>query len=359
MFHLFHAALKRKLKISLFSTFICASFIAYSQDFIADITTPCNEQEVNFTSLVTDAVAWNWDFGDGTTSTLENPTHSYTYNFGFINDFTVSLTVTKSDNSQEIITKTDYISVLAPRADFNSSPLVGCSTPHVVIFNDNSFLADSWFWDFGDGSTSTLQNPVYSYLFGGNYVVSLTVFDNNTGCGSTTTQLIQVTVPFPSYTSDVQSGQVPLTTNFTDTSLVSGLQSITDWSWDFGDGNTSTAQNPTHTYINSGSYDVNLTITLENGCTDNITMIDYILVGTLGIDQNEVSIFKIYPNPVGKMLYIDKLNKIENISIYSISGQELLTTKVSQSNNSIDVSSLSSGLHFLKFKNQTLKFIKK
>ena len=131
---------------------------------------------VEFTDLSKgkDLVSWFWDLGDGTVSTVRNPTHTYMQP----GEYTVSLTVTSADGVQDTATKLNYIKVRLPRitADFTAAPLGGMA-PLTVLFTDKSTGSPTnWFWDFGDGGTAVgVKNPEHVYQYGGTYSVTLTV----------------------------------------------------------------------------------------------------------------------------------------------------------------------------------------
>ena len=138
------------------------------------------------------------------------------------------------------------------------------AVPLAVQFADQSQVdgAYAWYWEFGDGQTSTLRNPSHSYAAAGTYNVRLTV--TGTG-GAMFAQKLGFITGVPSsadFTADVTSGPVPLTVQFTDRSQVAGAYA---WYWEFGDGQTSTLQNPGHTYTSEGSYTVRLTVTGTGG----------------------------------------------------------------------------------------------
>jgi PKD repeat protein len=144
-----------------------------------------------------------------------------------------------------------------------------------VCFTDaSSGTPTSWSWDFGDGGSSTAQNPCHTYDTPGSYDVALTVC-NSTDCDTETKlDYVQVGgVPAAAFSADVTTGCAPLTVCFTDASS----DAPTSWSWSFGDGGSSTAQNPCHTYDTPGSYDVSLTVCNDCGC-DAMTMLEYISV---------------------------------------------------------------------------------
>src|SRR3989440_9040280 len=127
--------------------------------------------------------AWSWAFGDGTSSPAQNPVHTY----AAAGSYSVSLTVTNSGGSNSL-TKPSYISVAtppAPLAPFSGSPTSG-TAPLAVTFTDQSTGPPAaWSWDFGDGTSSTAQNPVHTYAAAGSYSVSLTV-TNSGGSNSLT-----------------------------------------------------------------------------------------------------------------------------------------------------------------------------
>ncbi|RKY20062.1 MAG: hypothetical protein DRQ55_08965 [Planctomycetota bacterium] len=148
-------------------------------------------------------------------------------------------------------------------ADFSATPTSG-PNPLTVSFTDTTTggTASAWVWHFGDGafSFSLLQNPTHEYAGPGTYTVSLSVYDAG-GLQDTEVKQDFITVdPAPlvaAFSASPTQGANPLTVAFSDTSTGA---TTTAWSWDFGDGNTSTAQNPTHQYTGPGSYTVSLTV---------------------------------------------------------------------------------------------------
>lgn len=159
---------------------------------------------------------------------------------------------------------------IAPTASFTYS-----ATDLAVNFSDTSTDSDgnvvSWDWNFGDGSTSTAQNPGHTYAADGTYTVTLTITDDD---GATDTASQDVTVSGSTSNSypiaDFTFTTTELTANFTDQSTDSD-GSIASWVWDYGDGNTSTAQNPSHTYSAGGTYSVTLTVTDDDGANASTT----------------------------------------------------------------------------------------
>jgi FOG: PKD repeat len=193
-----------------------------------------------------------WNFGDGTTSTERNPTHTYNRT----GQYTVALTVTNPCGATNSTLKSNYVSVgNVPVADFVGTPTNGLA-PLDVQFTDRSQGANlSYSWDFGDGTTSTAKDPKHTYTAEGNYTVKLTV-SNVYGTNTATKDkyIVVGLAPRADFQADVLSGIAPHPVQFTDLSK----GNPTSWHWEFGDGSTSTEKNPKHTYQNSGYYDVTL-----------------------------------------------------------------------------------------------------
>jgi PKD repeat protein len=176
--------------------------------------------------------------------------------------------ILKADGADGTDYETRQITVIddsvPPVADFSANPTSG-EAPLTVNFTDTSTgPITGWSWTFGDGSTSTAQDPSHDYTAAGDYTVELTV--TGPGGSDSTTAVISVSEPTPpppvaGFSANPTSGEAPLTVNFNDTST----GEITGWSWTFGDGGTSTAQDPSHNYTAAGVYTVELTVTGPGG----------------------------------------------------------------------------------------------
>jgi gliding motility-associated-like protein len=229
----------------------------------------CGRQLVYFTDLSAPADEWRWDFGDGGTSDLQNPTYAYN-DTGYFN---VRLIATNNGCPDTLI-RTNYTQVLPPIARFISTP--DCNNRLVFTFTDQSIAPETWAWNFGDGNTSNTQNPVHTYAALGNYLVTLIVTHGS--CADTISQVIHAVNEDPDFAADRSVACKTADINFTASNII--LANITNYAWDFGNGTQQNTSTPsvTSTYTTSGNYTVTLTTTDINGCTDMVTKTNYIRI---------------------------------------------------------------------------------
>jgi len=211
-----------------------------------------------------------WNFGDATTSTVTNPVHNYTTG----GPFTVTLTATSNNGCIDDTIRTITNIYAQPQAAFNAPAEVCLGAP--VNFTDQSTAANStvtqWLWDFGDATTSTLQNPVKNYAAAGTYPVTLTI-TSGAGCVSTiaTRSVIVNALPIANFNVSAPACAARNIT-FTDASSpISG--NLVKWTWNFGDGNNATLNNPspfTHNYAIPGAYNVTLQVETNKGCVSTV-----------------------------------------------------------------------------------------
>lgn len=246
-------------------------------DFIASDTSITVGQSINFSDQSSNnPTSWQWDFGDENTSTVQNPSHAYDE----AGTYTVSLSASNSVGSDSEV-KQNFIIVSisgsAPIADFEANITTGNAPLNINFTDQSSNVPTNWEWDFGDGNTSSMQNPSHTYITEGTYTVSLTA-SNSIGSDSEVKEDYILTIPAGSapianYTANITDGFAPLIVEFTD--LSENLP--TSWEWDFDDGNTSTMQNPVHTFSSPGNYQVSMTATNAYG-SDFHSKSNYILV---------------------------------------------------------------------------------
>ncbi|HEU4902807.1 MAG TPA: PKD domain-containing protein, partial [Flavisolibacter sp.] len=149
-----------------------------------------------------------------------------------------------------------------PGTNFSAQAVSGCA-PFVVNFQDlSSGSPTAWKWDFGNGVSSTLQNPSTTYFQPGAYTVTLTATN---GSGSNTlTRSAYITIydkPKVDFTADVTSGCAPFPVQFTDASVPSAGTTNATWQWDFGNGEQATTQSPKATFTATGQYTISLKVT--------------------------------------------------------------------------------------------------
>jgi PKD repeat protein len=209
--------------------------------------------------------SWYWSFGDGSTSTMQNPVHLYTQK----GNYSVFLLVKDAQDTSSLLMP-DYITVgTTPsfQADFSVSPVNG-TAPLTVKCTDKSLGKPSTFiYNFGDGTNATGPNPVHTYRFPGVYTISLSVMKYNATSNSMMNSVAtkpgivsvagtQAITPVANFSATPIAGTAPLTVRFTDQST----GSPTFFNYDFGDGINATARNPVHTYKFPGTYNVTLTV---------------------------------------------------------------------------------------------------
>jgi PKD repeat protein len=181
----------------------------------------------------------------------------------------------------------------APTASYTWS-----ATDLTVDFTDTSTDGDGtvtgWAWDFGDGATSIEQSPQHTFAAAADYTVTLSVTDDD-GAASTTpaSQTISPAAPNQAPTASYTWSATDLTVDFTDTST-DGDGTVAGWAWDFGDGATSTAQSPQHTYAGGGDYTVTLSVTDDDGAASATPASQTVSVAVAA----EVTISEISPSSV-------------------------------------------------------------
>lgn len=247
-----------------------------------------------------------WDFGDGTSEfTSSQISHQYK-NSGKYN---VQLVISDINQCRDTITK--EVEIYKPTSNFSSDYLEGC-IPVKFKFTDlttHELPINKWEWNFGDAQSSELQNPIHEYQNFGDYKVSLSV-TNERGCRSTISLNNAISVANPDANFEVSDAASCIndTLKFYDTSL----SNVNEFTWDFGDGNTSSLRNPEHSYQAPGNYDVTLTIIDDHGCTQEESKLAFVNIeepptAAFTSDQQESNC---YPFPV---LFTDE-------SVYSDSG---------------------------------------
>lgn len=237
--------------------------------------TVCSGTHVQFSDSTTyagnDSLIYKWDFGDGTYSNVRNPNHLYTSNLFKVYD--VKLEISTPEGCVQSLAK--KIRVLPkPAPAFTINALTKCRYQGTFVFT-NTTPADPlnlFFWDFGDGTSSTLKNPSHIYKKTGTYRVKLLVKKQSVdSCTDSAIRTVVVTGPVPSFT--VSNTAMCLTGNkfiFTDNSKADSNGTLA-YNWSFGDGVTASTKTVTHIYAKAGKFKVLLTVTSSTGCRDTFT----------------------------------------------------------------------------------------
>ncbi|OFX17376.1 MAG: hypothetical protein A2033_15190 [Bacteroidetes bacterium GWA2_31_9] len=283
-----------KFYLAITSLFIVLSYNAFSQ-FNADFSTytpinGCSPLNVVFKDQSTGTItSRKWIFGNGNQTSSGNQTMPSAI-YGIPGAYTVTLIVSDGTNYDTII-KPAFITVYNdPVADFtNSTALSGCNPLNIGLLDNSTSLDGAitiWNWDFGDGQTSTDHLPTHTYVDYGTFPVTLTVFDEH-GCNDTKIIENYVNIsqtPVPDFVaSDTSQCFTPFNVSFTNLSTSAGNLTF---SWNFGEGTTSTLTSPSNTFNSFGSYDITLFASDENGCSDTIIKNDYITILDATADFN-------------------------------------------------------------------------
>jgi gliding motility-associated-like protein len=236
---------------------ITAAFTAQSN--IACLNVPFQFENTS----VTEPLTYAWTFGDGGTSTDKDPAHIYTAP----GRYSVTLAITSPNGCTANVSRTDFLSVPNPIADFTFPNVAGDICPPVSVqFTNRSTDYVRTSWDFGDGSASDEDNPMHNYIRPGTFPVTLTVYSEG-GCASPVAGPRDITIAGPdgSFSVTPESGCWPLTASMTAVSATAQR-----FIWDFGDGysvRTTTPASPSYTYQKEGVYYPVVLLEDARGCT--------------------------------------------------------------------------------------------
>jgi len=252
-------------------------------EFTIEDDSLCLGEQANFTGIGTNISTWYWDFGDGGSSVNQSPSYLYALS----GTYTVVLTVTDM-SSEQCQNSVSHIVIVndPPTAHFDyENNCIGDSTHFTDLSYSQTGFIVGWEWDFGDGGTSTEEDPIHYFADNIDYEVTLISFDNF-GCADTTTQTIHIHIgPVPSFSFDQvcePEGQV----NFFDESEAGAEGSpIIGWSWNLYEGYYSTEIDPSYIYPQTDTcYTVILEVTDDNGCSTSDTNDLICLHGTVDIN---------------------------------------------------------------------------
>lgn len=266
---------------------------------------------------------WNWDFGDAQTSVSQHPSHS----FASSGSYDVQLIVTSSVGCTDTIVQSVEAFEIPVAAYTVSSD---CPNNQIIVnFTDNSTTTNDalnfWYYDFGGVGSSATENATQLFTNEGDYSITHIVGTVN-GCFDTLVQLLTVP-PFPvaSFTYNTNNGlNIGAVFNFFNTSSNS-----TTYSWDFGNGATSTIEDPTNTYFTNGTFEITLLVTGALGCSDSTSQTVTINTVTTEIPSlipNAISPNGDGKNDIWKLSFINLLYPNARVEVYNQWGQQLYSS---------------------------------
>ncbi|MEL6252524.1 MAG: PKD domain-containing protein [Bacteroidota bacterium] len=311
----------------------------------ADFSYEATNREVTFSDQSVEAESFSWDFGDGATSTLANPVHSY----DSVGTYEVCM-IASNICGNDTICQTVEVDCPLPIAGFGHD----ASNLNIIFLNQSSF-STAYAWDFGDGNSSNLPRPFHSYDLPGTYTVCQTVINE---CGQDSMcQSVVVSCPGPqaSFSYDLDGFNLTLFNN---------SSANAEYNWDFGDGNTSKDFEPVHTFDSAGTYFVSLEASTICG-TDTIGL-EIEVSSATSISPDQLLAVSVYPNPSQGIFFLDiedaRTDQLK-IQVNDIRGRLVLDKEVnslsSKTKEQIDLSGNPEGIYFLNVQAGRKRFIKK
>ncbi|NRA49151.1 MAG: PKD domain-containing protein, partial [Phaeodactylibacter sp.] len=331
----------------IFTICLTSSSVCGTSEICKTVSVTCNAPQSNFSFMGTDLEVdfsdissnfpngWFWTFGDGNGSTLQNPSHTYAGPGNYLVCLQAS-SVCGSTQRCELIT----VTCTPPQANFGFT-----ADELEVSFLDSTTLDPiAWLWTFGDGQSSTLNEPNHTYQNPGAYEVCLTtsnICGNTQFCDSVT---VICSPPWVNFNWIESDGSVSFFQLADD--------SVTDWSWDFGDGNISNEPNPIHTFLQSGNYPVCLTAT--DLCGTN-TFCDTLEIMIVGVEETTIANIKLFPNPAMEQvqLFAPGISSGQ-VSLLTMQGQMIGRWEFEGGKSIIPLVNYPSGTYVLQLESETI-----
>ena len=319
---------------------LCAAPVASFTDTLDGLT------HTFFDTSEEEPEAWLWTFGDGDSSSVQNPVHTFDLPGAYEVCLEVSNICGVSTVCQTIVASCD-----APVASFSAiqSELVAS------FLNQSSMDAEEWLWTFGDGTSSAEENPEHEYELPGTYEVCLTVTNL---CGSSILcSLVEVNCSAPNAKFEYEPEG--LVVNFIDISA----PTPDEWLWDFGGGTFSIAQNPVHTFPEAGMYNVCLIATTLCGSDTICQDINLIIDATSDLEEGQE--IQLYPNPAKHFIDLELVNipaGLIELSIFSVSGQQVATKQRMEGileRKRLNIEALTPGVYFLRIQTGDINVVRR
>lgn len=234
-------------------------FEAPNLSFTPSTNNVCGNLPITFNNTSTGVANSQWNFGDGNFSNIFSPSHV----FGSTGTYTVSLSAVSTTNGCADTIST-AIAIL-PTPELNITLPVGLTcAPYTTQFINNSVNANFYSWNFGDGNTGVGANPIHTYPNPGVYNV-LVIGQNNSGCADTA--IVPITL-FPGPQASFVLPAASVCAAAAVVNIINTSSGAIGYNWNLGNGQTSTNNNPSVTYNNTGSYTITLIASNQLGCSD-------------------------------------------------------------------------------------------
>ncbi len=308
-----------------------------------------NGSSVDFTSTSVNGEAYRWDFGDGNISTSENPSHSYVEP----GTYTITLEVT-NECGTSTISEQIVVDFSTPGINASFSETSGCAPFEVQITDMSSNDPISWEWSFPGGvpETSTEQNPSVIYNSSGVYSIEAVISNVDGSSNFTFTDVIIVgDVPLADFSITEVDGTIMLSNQSTN---------AVSYTWDFGDGNESSEENPTHTFETSGTYTINLEAINECGSTFYSETVE-INISSMD-DLFTSSEWSVRPNPNNgdfTIAFAQRIDQNLRWEIVDVLGRNISNGLIQSGLKEENILIKSKGTHFLRITNGTESVIRK
>ena len=336
----------------------CIANYIYDIDLSSNIVSFINKSQTSGTPTLT------WDFGDGSTDSTDMTKHYYASD-GYYN---VCLSVSDLANNCKDI----YCQTIKINNDTNfckASFIVQVDPSKLNAYFTNTSLGsfDETSWEFGDGTTSALNNPIHTYADTGYYTVHLRIRNTKSGLfddhiemiGMNDYNTLQASFGFDVDSTFNRRGYIPVKFKGSSFGETNSLE------WDFGDGSTNSSNmSPTHNYASEGFYHVCLTVS-NNNLHQSDVYCSYVTVSVATSIKNDgtapVETFEMYPNPAKDVIKLsaDQLKNGNTITITNAIGQVVYSNQFKAENKEIDINiqNLQSGLYFVRIGNTVRKLL--
>ncbi|MDP2175152.1 MAG: PKD domain-containing protein [Bacteroidota bacterium] len=303
---------------------------------ITGVISPCLNTNHNYSSNLNQGNTYQWMVLGGQLISGQN-THSINMKWNDGTNGSLKLIETNSFGCKDSAS----ISISIKPLPVSKFRVTDVCLGNVSNFVDSSINAVSYNWNFGDGNTSSVKSPKHTYSQIGSYTVRNWV-ESNDGCRDTSFKILSINaLPTANFRFEKND---QLTFIFTDTSLENG-NTITNWTWDFGDGNFSQDKNPEHTYTSEASFSVKLCVKTEKDCEHCITkVISAVGINNLNKNQN----INLYPNPTFGICNISSNQIIQSIKLIGLDGKTMLYSTPENLEYQLDINEFNSGIYQLE-----------